>query len=91
MENFSETQQQLIQSLIREKPIVCTFRVGSRPYGIKTYQTLGGEINHEGEEFELISLDEIKAEAMISKHMLDTDKILNDYNKFNHIWITICE
>lgn len=70
LENFSETQQQLIQSLIREKPIVCTFRVGSRPYGIKTYQTLGGEINHEGEEFELISLDdELRTNARYSEYV----------------------
>lgn len=58
LENFSESQQELVQSLIREKPISCTFRVGSRPYGIRTYRTLSGEINHEGEEFDLVSLDE---------------------------------
>lgn len=58
LENFSDSQQELIQSLIREKPISCTFRVGSRPYGIRTYRTLSGEINHEGEEFDLVSLDE---------------------------------
>ena len=58
LENFSELQQELVQSLIREKPISCTFRVGSRPYGIRTYRTLSGEINHEGEEFDLVSLDE---------------------------------
>lgn len=70
LENFSETQQQLIQSLIREKPIACTFRVGSRPYGIKTYQTLGGEINHEGEEFEVISLDdELRTNARYSEYV----------------------
>lgn len=59
LENFSETQQQLIQTLLREKPVACTFRVGTRPYGIRTYRTLGGvEENHDGAEFEKIVLDD---------------------------------
>jgi hypothetical protein len=59
LENFSESQQELIQLLLREKPISCTFRIGTRPYGIRTYKILGGEEeNHEGSEFELVSLDE---------------------------------
>lgn len=60
LENFSEKQQQLIQTLIREKPVACTFRVGTRPYGVRTLKTLRGvEENHEGSEFERITLDEI--------------------------------
>ena len=59
LENFSESQQELIQLLLREKPISCTFRIGTRPYGLRTYRILGGEEeNHEGSEFEMISLDE---------------------------------
>lgn len=59
LENFSETQQQLIQTLLREKPVACTFRVGTRPYGIRTYRTLGSvEENHDGSEFEKIVLDD---------------------------------
>lgn len=59
LENFSESQQELIQLLLREKPISCTFRIGTRPYGIRTYKILGGEEeNHEGSEFEMMSLDE---------------------------------
>lgn len=58
MENFSYSQQKLIQSLIREKPNACTFRIGARPYGIKHYETLNGEENHDGSEFEKLVLDE---------------------------------
>lgn len=58
MENFSDSQQKLIQSLIREKPNACTFRIGARPYGIKHYKTLNGEENHDGSEFEKLVLDE---------------------------------
>jgi hypothetical protein len=59
LENFSANQQQLIQTLIREKPVACTFRVGTRPYGIRTLKTLRGvEENHDGSEFEGVILDE---------------------------------
>lgn len=59
LENFSEEQQQLIQTLIREKPVACTFRIGTRPYGVRTLKTLGGvEENHDGSEFEGVFLDE---------------------------------
>lgn len=59
LENFSEKQQELIQSLLREKPVACTFRVGTRPYGIRTYKTLGGnEENHDGSEFHKVVLDD---------------------------------
>lgn len=58
LENISESQQQLIQTLIREKNTACTFRIGARLYGIRTYQTLGsGEENREGSEFEQVVLD----------------------------------
>lgn len=63
LENFSEAQQQLIQTLLREKPVACTFRVGTRPYGIRTYKTLGGvEENHDGSEFEKVVLDDFLRE-----------------------------
>lgn len=59
LENFSAEQQQLIQTLIREKPVACTFRVGTRPYGVRTLKTLRGvEENHDGAEFEAVILDE---------------------------------
>lgn len=75
LENFSEIQQQLIQSLLREKPVACTFRVGTRPYGIRTYYTLGCvEENHDGSEFEKIILDDV----------------LRSYSMYNEYVIKIC-
>ncbi|MDR1556779.1 MAG: hypothetical protein LBS88_07080 [Tannerellaceae bacterium] len=59
LENISESQQRLIQTLIREKNTSCTFRIGARLYGVRTYKTLGsGEENREGSEFEQVVLDE---------------------------------
>lgn len=58
LENFNDSQQRLIQSLIREKPNACTFRIGARPYGIRHYLTLNSEENHDGSEFEKLVLDE---------------------------------
>lgn len=73
LENFSETQQQLIQTLLREKPVACTFRIGTRPYGIRTYYTLGKvEENHDGSEFEKIILDEeLRAYANYNKYVVE--------------------
>lgn len=63
LENFSKPQQQLVQSLLREKPNSCSFRIGSRLHGIRTYQILGGiEENRPGAEFEEIILDEFLRE-----------------------------
>lgn len=60
LENYSEKEQRLIQILIREKPTSCTIRVGTRPYGIKTYEILKAiEENRQDSEFELIELDDI--------------------------------
>jgi hypothetical protein len=59
LENISENQQRLIQTLIREKNTACTFRIGARLYGVRTYKTLGsGEENRDGSEFEEIILDD---------------------------------
>lgn len=59
LENITESQQLLINSLYREKELPTTFRLGARLYGIKTYCTLGsGEENVEGSEFEKIILDD---------------------------------
>lgn len=59
MENFSELQQKLVQTLLRVKPLVCTYRIGARPYGIRTYSTLNNiEENREGSEFQIIDLDD---------------------------------
>ncbi len=59
-ENLTEQQQKYINTLIREKEPPCSFKIGARLYGIKTYDTYsGGEKNKEGSEFESLILDEV--------------------------------
>jgi hypothetical protein len=59
IENFSENQQRFLNSLIRYRSGNSTIKVGTRLYGVKTYQTLGsGEPNKQNSEFELMLLDE---------------------------------
>ena len=58
-ENFSESQQRYVQTLIREKGARLSFLVGARTFGVRTTQTVGGERNREGSEFETIELDSI--------------------------------
>lgn len=63
-ENFSEQQQQVMMTLLREKPTSCTIRIGTRPYGIRTKFTIGKiEENREGSEYEKLRLDEKLREA----------------------------
>lgn len=57
-ENITESQQKYINSLLRERKDPCTFKIGSRLYGIKTHSTFSAEEeNKEGAEFELLYLD----------------------------------
>jgi len=57
-ENISEQQQKYINSLVRERQAPSTFRIGSRLYGVKTYQTYSDdEENREGSEFDRVVLD----------------------------------
>lgn len=63
-ENFSEQQQQVMMTLLREKPTSCTIRIGTRPYGIRTKFTIGKiEENRDGSEYEKLRLDEKLREA----------------------------
>ncbi len=58
-ENLSENQQKHINTLIRDKEIPCSFKIGARLYGIKTYRTYSAnEENKEGSEFEYLFLDD---------------------------------
>lgn len=60
IENFSESQQQVVNTLIRYGEGLATFRVTGRLYAIKTLSTLaGGEENREGAEFKTTLLDDI--------------------------------
>jgi hypothetical protein len=57
-ENLSESQQKYVNTLIREKQMPCSFKVGGRMYGIRTHRTYSAdEENKEGSEFETVRLD----------------------------------
>ena len=59
-ENFYESQQKYVHTLIREKKLPVTFRIGVRKYGVKTYETYcDGEINKIENEFKPVYLDDI--------------------------------
>jgi len=58
-ENLSECQQKYVNTLLREKEIPSSFRIGARLYGIKTQNTLSdNEKNKKGSEFEIFWIDE---------------------------------
>lgn len=60
IENFNDSQQQVVNSLIRYGEGRATFRVTGRLYAIKTPSTLrGGEANREGSEFKKTVLDQL--------------------------------
>ncbi|EOW9162636.1 hypothetical protein JG654_12825 [Vibrio cholerae] len=60
LENISENQQIYVNTLLREKKLPCSFRIGARGYGIKTFKTLGGgEENRRGHEYEILKLDDL--------------------------------
>lgn len=60
IENLTESQQQVLNSLIRYGEGLATFRVTGRLYAMKTAATLAdGEENREGAEFKTTILDDI--------------------------------
>jgi hypothetical protein len=60
IENFSASQQQVVNSFIRYGEGLATFRVTGRLYARKTFSTLAdGEENREGSEFKTAILDDI--------------------------------
>ena len=57
-ENLNAEQQVYVNTLIREKRPPANFKIGTRSYGIQTYDTLNsGETLLEGSEFSLLRLD----------------------------------
>lgn len=59
LENLSACQQRLINSLVRDRVLPATFRIGARRYGIKTHRTDGSqEENLPDSEFEQVVLDD---------------------------------
>ena len=78
LENFSIDQQRYIQTLIRDKEWPCTFKIGSRLYGIKTYETFSaGEINIEDSEYEILNLDSILRKNIINYRSFAKNLIAN--------------
>lgn len=85
LENISYSQQVYINTLIREKKLPCSFRIGARGYGIKTFKTLGsGEKNREGHEYEVIRLDNLFSN-MSNYEDFAINLILNRLSKYKFI------
>ena len=58
-ENLNAEQQVYVNTLIREKRPPANFKIGTRSYGMKTYETLNsGERLKEGSEISLLKLDD---------------------------------
>jgi hypothetical protein len=57
-ENFSEEFQKYFNTLIREKPLSVSFKIGVKLYGLRTFKTLSGDEElKEGSEYETLPLD----------------------------------
>lgn len=62
-ENLSESQQKYINTLLRERVSPCSFKIGARMYGVRTFSTFSAdEENKEGSEFEVLRLDTVLRE-----------------------------
>ncbi len=85
LENISYSQQVYINTLVREKKLPCSFRIGARGYGIKTFKTLGsGEKNREGHEYEVIRLDNLFSN-MSNYEDFAINLILNRLSKYKFL------
>lgn len=63
IENFTEDQQRFLNTLIRYRSGNVSIKLGSRLYGIKTYETLGsGEPIKRDAEYERVELDSLLRE-----------------------------
>lgn len=60
VENFTETQQRVLNSLIRYRRGPVSIKIGARLYGLRTRATWGGsgETIHNGSEFNQVELDQ---------------------------------
>jgi hypothetical protein len=57
-ENLMIRQQQYVNTLLREKELPCSFKIGGRTYGFKTYRTFSDQEDiKEGSEYEVLQLD----------------------------------
>ncbi|HUW81748.1 MAG TPA: hypothetical protein VMZ31_02985 [Phycisphaerae bacterium] len=85
-ENLLEPQQKYVNTLLRERQSPCSFKIGARMYGVRTYSTYcADEENKEGSEFEVLRLDamlrendkkyEEFAKRLIAKRLLELDRV----------------
>lgn len=86
LENFSESQQMFVNSLIRYRKGPVSIKVGSRLYGIKTLKTAySGEALRKDAEFEEVILEE---EIIKSKKVDDLFELLIKKRLQNTGWIS---
>lgn len=82
IENFTEDQQKFLNTLIRYRSGNVSIKLGSRLYGIKTYNTLGsGEPIKLDAEYERVELDSLLREKSAEYEKLAKRLILNRLNK----------
>lgn len=84
-ENLSESQQKYVNTLVRERRSPCSFKIGARMYGVRTFSTYSAdEENKEGSEFEVLRLDTLLREnkeygrfarRLIGKRLAESDRI----------------
>lgn len=78
LENFTESQQLYLNTLIRYRKGKATIKVGTRLYGMKTFSTLGsGEKIKAGSEFERVELDSFLREHEDEYNGFAVDLIIN--------------
>lgn len=98
-ENLTSAQQRFINTLVREKEVPSTFKIGARLYGIKTYATYSdGEENLKDSEFELLPLDQKRrrsrtysdfCRALISKRLEQANVHVASAARLNTFFETI--
>ena len=82
IENFTEDQQKFLNTLIRYRSGNVSIKLGSRLYGIKTYNTLGsGEPIKLDAEYERVELDSLLREKSAEYEKLAKRLILKRLNK----------
>jgi hypothetical protein len=63
-ENLTEQQQRYVNTLLREKELPTSFKIGGRIYGFKTFKTYSDQEEiKEGSEYKVLSLDARLREA----------------------------
>ncbi|MBX3650859.1 MAG: hypothetical protein KF771_05750 [Burkholderiales bacterium] len=95
VENFNEQQQKYLQTLIRFKDGPCSFRLGARLYGVKTYKTdSDDEPNKPGSEFDFLELDRVLRDnqkygafsrALCAKRLIKAGLIGSEHTSENEV------